>query len=124
LTRFPPGSRKIVERLPQGWVVGDLDGLLAVLAPDAWGEVALGPSDPRAPGVARGAKRVARNLLHYWGPHATLVSHPVGGEPALLAFVDRVLAGVLIFTMRGELIQAVHVIGDPRVLSFVSTQLA
>jgi RNA polymerase sigma-70 factor, ECF subfamily len=40
-----------------------------------------------------GAQRVARNLLHYWGPHATLVSHPVGGDPALLGFIDRRLAG-------------------------------
>jgi len=23
-TRFPPGSRKIIERLPQGWVVGGI----------------------------------------------------------------------------------------------------
>jgi RNA polymerase sigma-70 factor, ECF subfamily len=95
-----------------------------VLAPDAWGEVDLGPGDPRARGVVHGADRVARNLLHYWGPPATLVSHPVGGEPALLGFIDRALAGVLVFTMRGERIQGVHVIGDPRVLSFLSTQLA
>jgi RNA polymerase sigma-70 factor, ECF subfamily len=103
---------------------GDLDGLLAVLAPDAWGDVDLGPDDPRARGVVHGAERVARNLLHFWGPYATLVSHPVGGEPALLAFIDRALAGVLVFTMRGEKIQAVHVIGDPRKLSFLSSQLA
>jgi hypothetical protein len=31
---------------------------------------------------------------------------------------------VLVFTMRGEKIQAVHVIGDPRQLSFLSSQLA
>jgi len=66
---------------------------------------------------------VARNLLRFWGPHATLVSYPVGGEPALLGFIDRRLAGVLVFTMRGEQIQGVHVIGDPRQLSFVTSQL-
>ena len=33
------------------------------------------------------------------------------------------LAGVLVFTMRGELIQAVHVIGDPGKLDFLSSQL-
>jgi hypothetical protein len=28
-----------------------------------------------------------------------------------------------VFTLRGELIQAVHVIGDPRKLAFLSSQL-
>ena len=94
-----------------------------MLAPDAWGDVELGPGDPRARGVVHGAEHVARNLLHFWGPRATLVSHPVGGDPALLGFIDRALAGVLVFTMRGEKIQAVHIIGDPRKLSFLSSQL-
>ena len=39
-------------------------------------------------------------------------------------FIDRTLAGVLVFTMSGERIQAVHIIGDPRKLSFLSSQLA
>ena len=71
-----------------------------------------------------GAERVARNLLRFWGQGATLVSHPVGGQPAVLGFVGRELAGVLVFTMRGEAIQSVHVIGDPRKLGFLSSQLS
>ncbi len=126
-TRFDVAAsehRVVTEKFIAAAAGGDLDGLLAVLAPDAWGDVDLGPDDPRVRGVVHGAERVARNLLHFWGPHATLVSHPVGGEPALLAFIDRALTGVLVFTMRGEKIQAVHVIGDPRKLSFLSSQLA
>jgi RNA polymerase sigma-70 factor, ECF subfamily len=125
--RFDVGAaehRQVTEKFIAAAAGGDLDGLLAVLAPDAWGDVDLGPGDRRARGVIHGAERVARNLLHFWGPHATLVSHPVGGDPALLGFIDRALAGVLVFTMRGEKIQAVHVIGDPRKLSFLSSQLA
>jgi RNA polymerase sigma-70 factor, ECF subfamily len=116
--------RLVTEKFIAACATGDLDGLLAVLAPDAWGEVDLGPGDPRTRGVVHGAGRVAANLLHFWGPHATLVSHPVGGDPALLGFIDRVLAGVLVFSMRGEKIQSVHVIGDPRQLSFLRSQLA
>jgi len=125
--RFDVGAaehRQVTEKFIAAAAGGDLDGLLEVLAPDAWGDVDLGPGDPRARGVVHGAEQVARNLLRFWGPHATLVSHPVGGDPALLGFIDRVLAGVLVFTMRGEKIQAVHVIGDPRKLSFLSSQLA
>ena len=41
----------------------------------------------------------------------------------MLAFTGRELAGLLAFTMRGELIQAIHVIRDPRKLDFLSSQL-
>jgi RNA polymerase sigma-70 factor (ECF subfamily) len=102
---------------------GDLDSLLGVLAPDAWGDVDLGPDVTEFSGVFKGATRVARNLLRFWGQGATLVSLPVAGQPAVLAFTGRQLAGVLAFTMRGELIQAIHVIGDPRKLHFLSSQL-
>lgn len=70
-----------------------------------------------------GAEHVARNLLRFWGPGRTLVSLPVGGQPALLGFLGRELIGVLVFTMHGEAIQAVHAIGDPRLLDFLSSQL-
>jgi hypothetical protein len=63
-------------------------------------------------------------MLHYWGPAATLVSYPVAGQPALLGFHGRRLSGVLVFSLRGETIQSVHVIADPAKLSFLSTQLA
>jgi RNA polymerase sigma-70 factor (ECF subfamily) len=125
--RFDVGAaehRLVTEKFIAACATGDLDGLLTVLAPDAWGDVDLGPGDPRGRGVVHGAQRVARNLLHYWGPHATLVSHPVDGDPALLGFIDRRLAGVLVFGMRGEKIQSVHVIGDPGQLSFLSSQLS
>ncbi len=103
---------------------GDLDGLLEVLAPDAWGDIDYGPAAARPQVVVTGAGRVARHLLHYWGPAATLVSPPVGGQPALLGFLGGELAGVLVFDVRGETIQSVHAIADPAKLSFLSTQLA
>jgi len=74
--------------------------------------------------VVAGAVRVARHLLHFWGPGTTLVSHPVGSQPAVLGFTGRKLTGVLVFTMRGEMIQAVHVIADPAKLGFLRIQLA
>jgi RNA polymerase sigma-70 factor, ECF subfamily len=114
--------RLVTEEFIDACSNGDLSGLLGLLAPDAWGDVDLGPAAART-GVVVGAEKVARNLLRFWGQGATLVSHPVAGRPAVLAFTRRELAGVLVFTMRGELIQAVHVIGDPRKLDFLSSQL-
>jgi RNA polymerase sigma-70 factor, ECF subfamily len=115
--------RQVTEKFIAASANGDLNGLLEVLAPDAWGDFDGGPADRRDFGVTHGAAQVARNLLHFWGSSATLVTYPVSGQPVLLGFRDRKLAGVLVFTMNGEQIQAVHVIGDPRQLGFLSAQL-
>jgi RNA polymerase sigma-70 factor, ECF subfamily len=119
----PAEHRQVTEKFIAACAGGDFDGLLEVLAPDAWGDFDAGRDQVRARGVIRGAQRVARNLLHFWGPGSTLVSHPVAGRPALLGFRDRALAGVLVLRVREGKVQAVHVIGDPRQLSFVSSQL-
>ena len=115
--------RLVTEKFIAACASGDLDGLLEVLAPDAWGDVDLGPDARRHPSVTVGAEQVARNLLHFWGPPATLVSLPLQGQPALLGFSGRDLSGVLMLSMRGEVIQAVHVLGDPRKLAFLRIQL-
>jgi RNA polymerase sigma-70 factor (ECF subfamily) len=114
--------RQVTEKFIAACSNGDLSGLLDVLAPDAWGDVDLGPAAAKFD-VVVGAENIARNLLRFWGQGATLVSHPVAGQPAVLAFTGRQLAGVLVFTMRGELIQAIHVICDPRKLDFLRSQL-
>src|SRR5215469_1320022 len=115
--------RLVTEKFIAACASGDLNGLLEVLAPDAWGGVDLGPDAIRQPPVTVGAEQVARNLLHFWGRPATLVSLPLQGQPALLGFSGRDLSGVLMLSMRGEVIQAVHVLGDPRKLAFLRIQL-
>jgi RNA polymerase sigma-70 factor (ECF subfamily) len=114
--------RQVTDKFIAACASGDLDGLLAVLAPNAWGAIDLGPETTTP--VTTGADRVARNLLRFWGPPATLVSHPVGGQPALLGFFGHDLAGVIVLTVDAEVIQAVQVIGDPRKLSFLRSQLS
>jgi RNA polymerase sigma-70 factor, ECF subfamily len=116
--------RLVTEKFIAACASGDLNGLLEVLAPDAWGMVDFGPDAPQTFPVVTGAERIAANLLRFWGPPATLVSHPVGGQPALLGFFGRELAGVLVFTMRGEQIESIQAIADPRKLGFLSAQLS
>ena len=126
-SRFDVASaehRLVTEKFIAATAGGDLDGLLEVLAPDAWGDVDLGPQAGRVIEVVRGADRVAANLLRFWGPDATLVSHPVAGQPALLGFRGCSLAGILVLSVLGDTIASVHVIADPRQLGFVSAQLA
>jgi RNA polymerase sigma-70 factor (ECF subfamily) len=115
--------RLVTDKFIAACATGDLDGLLAVLAPDAWGEVDLGPDAGGVPGVVTGAERVAGNLLRFWGRGAVLVSVPAGGQCAMLGFRGRTLAGVLVFSMRGQVIEAVHVIGDPHKLALLRRQL-
>ena len=114
--------RAVTERFIAACANGDLDGLLAVLAPDAWGDIDLRPGGA-VHDVVHGADKVARNLLRFWGP-ATLVSQPLAGQPALLAFRDQSLAAVLVLGMRGEVIESVHVIADPRTLAALGLQLS
>jgi RNA polymerase sigma-70 factor (ECF subfamily) len=125
--RFDVGHaehRLVTEKFIAACASGDLSGLLELLAPDAWGDIDLGPDATRHPPVTVGAEHVARNLLQFWGRPATLVSLPVHGQPALLGFFGRELSGVLMLTMRGEAVQSVHVIGDPRKLAFLRMQLS
>ena len=116
--------RLVTDKFIAACAGGDLDGLLAVLAPDAWGDVDFGPAATEARSVIIGAENVAANLLRFWGPGSTLVSHPAGGQPALLGFHGRTLAALLVLRMRGEQVQAVHVIADPAQIGFLGRHLA
>ena len=116
--------RLVTDKFIAACAGGDLDGLLAVLAPDAWGDVDFGPAATEARSVITGAENVAANLLRFWGPGSTLVSHPAGGQPALLGFHGRTLAALLVLRMRGEQVQAVHVIADPAQIGFLGRHLA
>ena len=116
--------RLVTEKFIAACATGDLKSLLEVLAPDAWGELVVGPEAARPRVVVTGADRVARNLLRFWGKGATLVSLPAMGQPALLGITGREPAGVLVLSMRGHLVQTVQVMADPGLLSLVSATLA
>jgi RNA polymerase sigma-70 factor, ECF subfamily len=116
--------RLVTDKFIAACAGGDLDGLLTVLAPDAWGDVDRGPAAAEPRSVVTGAANIAANLLRFWGPGSTLVSHPVGGQPALLGFHGRALAALLVLRMRGEQVEAVHVIADPAQIGFLTRQLA
>ena len=75
----PAGHRAITRRFIAACANGDIDELVAVLDPNASGEL-----DARKDFVVVGAARVARNLLRFWSrPGLVLVSQPVDGHPAV-----------------------------------------
>lgn len=107
--------RAVTERFIAACANGDVDDLVGVLAPDVWGAAEfVGSGTP--PQTASGPDAVAGNLLRYWGSGATLVSLPVGPDPALLAFVDRRPVGVITLIIRRGLVAKVHVTADPTTL--------
>lgn len=102
-----PEHRAVTESFIRACVNGDLDGLLAVLAPAAWGRAEFGWPGI-APQVSRGAADVARDLVRFWGRGATMVRHPRGGPP-VLAYVGRDLAAVIELDVHGRRTRSVRV---------------
>ena len=99
---------------------GDLDALMGVLDRDASGEI-----DARSGVVVVGAHHVARNILRYWGgPDTVLVAQPVCGQPAVLAFVDRELVGLLALSIEDDRITKIHVLVRPSTLEPLRAELS
>ena len=115
--------RLVTEKFIAACATGDLGGLLEVLAPDAWGEVDLGPAASRCPACSTalsgwpGTCCGSGARAPRWSPSRS------AGSPRCWPSAAASWPALIVFTMRGELIQAVHVIGDPRKLGFVSAQL-
>ncbi len=102
----------VTEKFITACANGDLQELTAILDPTVWGVgTILGDGAP-PPQVNHGPHDVAVNLLRYLGQGATLVSGPAG-QPVLLAFMDRRLFAVLVFTLRDNLIHKIEASVDP-----------
>ncbi|CFB40201.1 proline dehydrogenase family protein [Mycobacterium tuberculosis] len=98
---------------------GDLDTLLEVLDPGVAGEI-----DARKGVVVVGADRVGPTILRHWSHPATvLVAQPVCGQPAVLAFVNRALAGVLALSIEAGKITKIHVLVQPSTLDPLRAEL-
>jgi len=116
--------RLVTEQFIQACSNGDVTALLALLDPAASGGVDLGLADQRSGQVVHGPKRVASNLLRYFGSWTTLVSNPLVGRSVVLAFVEQRLYAVILLDLNDKLIRKIHVIADPEKLEFLGDQLS
>jgi RNA polymerase sigma-70 factor (ECF subfamily) len=116
-----PAEHRIVTRaFIEACATGDLAALLEVLDPDVSGEI-----DARRGVVVVGAKRVGRNILHFWGqPGTVLVAQPVCGQPAVLAFAQRQLVGLLALSIADGRITKIHVLVHASTLGPLRAELA
>lgn len=115
-----PAEHQLVTRaFIEACSTGDLDALLGVLHPDVSGEI-----DARSGLVVTGAERVAHNILRHWSrPGTVMVAQPVCGQPAVLAFVNRRLAGLLALSIHDDRITKVHVLVRPSTLEPLRAEL-
>jgi RNA polymerase sigma-70 factor (ECF subfamily) len=114
----------LAERFIQVCSVGDIAALIPLLDPDVWGDADLGPLDRRTGVTNHGSKKVARNLLRWFGKAPTLVCNPMGDHTEVLAFVDRELYAVIHLRVEDALVRQIHVVADPDKLEIISAQLA
>jgi RNA polymerase sigma-70 factor (ECF subfamily) len=113
-----PEHQAVTEHFIEACANADFDALVRVLDPEVTGGVDLRPGL-----VVEGADNVARNIITFWGEKASLVSLPVGGEPCLLAFIDRDLAGVIDLTIANHVVRDIHVTARPETLQGLRAQL-
>ncbi|MHC9297219.1 RNA polymerase sigma factor SigI [Mycobacterium sp. LTG2003] len=104
--------RLVAEKFIAACATGDVQALTAVLDPTVWGvgEVLVAPAPP--PQVNHGPDAVARNLLRYLGPGATVVCGPAA-QPVLLAYARRRLFAVIVLTVRDGLVTKIEATADP-----------
>src|SRR5512133_3607859 len=96
---------------------GDLQALTAVLHDQAWGVADFSAGDPpelrprrSSQQVQRGADRIARTLLRFFGGNVTLVSAPAASGLAFLAFLQRRPYATITASVDGGLLTNMHVV--------------
>ena len=126
-TRFAPEApeqRLVVDRFIAACAGGDLAALMEALDPDVVGQVDLG-ARPGSGRINRGRQQVGFILSRLFGPASgrTLVSSPVGGEAAVLAFQGGTLVGLLILEITDGRIRHIDAVADPAKLAAVTHHL-
>jgi RNA polymerase sigma-70 factor (ECF subfamily) len=96
---------------------GDLQALIALLHDQVWGVADFTVGDPpqlrprrSSVQVQRGADRIARSLLRFFGDNVTLVSAPAASGLAFLAFLQRRPYATITASVEGRLLTSLHVV--------------
>jgi RNA polymerase sigma-70 factor (ECF subfamily) len=96
---------------------GDFQALTAVLHDDVWGVADFTAGDPpqlrprrSSQQAQRGADRIARTLLRFFGGNITLVSAPAASGLAFLAFLQRRPYATITATVDEGLLTNLHVV--------------
>jgi RNA polymerase sigma-70 factor, ECF subfamily len=109
--------RKISQTFLAACANGDLQALTAVLHDQAWGVADFAAGDPpqlrprrSSQQVQRGADRIARSLLRFFGGNVTIVSAPAASGLAFLAFLQRRPYATITASVEGGLLTNLHAV--------------
>ena len=130
--RFQPDLaqwRRLVDRFFTAARAGDVAGLVEILTDDVTSTADGGGKVAAARRTVLGRDRVARYIAGAFSRnapqlHLRLDVAEVNGEPAMLAFDDETLAGVLWFEIIDQQIAALRVVANPDKLRFIAEQLS
>ncbi len=118
---------KIAQTFLAACANGDLQALTAVLHDEVWGAADFTAGDPpqlrprrSSEQVQRGADRIARTLLRFFGGNVTLVTAPATSGIAFLAFLQRRPYATITASVEGGLLTNVHVVVNQDALRAVS----
>jgi RNA polymerase sigma-70 factor (ECF subfamily) len=120
----PEAHAKMVGRFMEAWIVGDIDGLMSLLAEDVtvWSD-----SGGKIAGAARhpiqGRDKVARAAVSILSraPEGTTVEViEANGLPALLVRINGQIVSVLTLEVGGEFIRAIRTIANPDKLAHLN----
>jgi RNA polymerase sigma-70 factor (ECF subfamily) len=92
---------------------GDFDALVAVLHPDVVLRADFGPRRSAASMIVRGAAAVARQARLGANPAAVLLPALINGAAGVVITLDGQPHGVMAFTVVGEQIVELDILGDP-----------
>jgi RNA polymerase sigma-70 factor (ECF subfamily) len=109
--------RKISQTFLAACANGDLQALTAVLHDEVWGVADFTAGDPpqlrprrSSQQIQRGADRIARSLLRFFGGNITLVSAPAASGLAFLAFLRQRPYATITASVDDGLLTSMHVV--------------
>ncbi len=106
----------LAQRFAHACATGDLEGLVAMLAPDAVAWADGGGKFAAARRPVRGTERVARflaSVLRKWRAAGVVRVAPVSGGPGVLFEIAGRRSGVLTFAGDGDAIRAAYLVMNP-----------
>ena len=117
----PAEHRRVAERFADAATGGDIDGLIAVLDPDAVGEFDSGGLMRGVPtSLVVGAERVASVLLaSVEGLGVRFIPATVNGEPGVVAVLRDRVSAVLALAIGHDGVDHVRAVGNPHKLRHV-----
>lgn len=125
-SRTRPGDRRVVDELLVAFALGDIDTVLARLAPEVVLVSDGGPHRRAARRPVVGAERVARFFSNLARRHVPSAVFPatINGDPGVIVEIDGVIDFAAAFDVDGDQVTAIWLVRNPTKLGHVRSPVA